>query len=97
MARPTWVTWMVWVILVTKWSPSGLRKTWVLCLSRRKDLGMDHPVPVPLECGAELVGLLRLVATLALVCLGGRRGEQFVLESLPLLTGAAQHLRHGRR
>ena len=33
--RATWVTCRVWVSRVTKWSPSGLRKTCVLCLSRR--------------------------------------------------------------
>ena len=31
-------TWRVWVRRVTKWSPSGLRKTWVLCLRRRNAL-----------------------------------------------------------
>ena len=36
--RATWVTCIVWVRRVTKWSPSGLRKTWVLCLSRRNAL-----------------------------------------------------------
>src|SRR5712692_8499834 len=38
MVRATWVTSSVWVRRIRKWSPSGARKTWVLCASRRKAL-----------------------------------------------------------
>ncbi len=38
VARPICITARVWLNRVTKWSPSGWMKTWVLCLRRRKAL-----------------------------------------------------------
>ena len=53
--RATWVTCSVCVSRVTKWSPSGFRKTWVLCLSRRNALACRMRSRIPLERGPQRV------------------------------------------
>ena len=58
---------------------------------------MDDPVPVPLECGAELVGVLVFIPTHRLGRLGRLGSEELVLQPLPFtvrlsMSGALNHL-----
>ena len=83
MARPTWVTWMVWVIRVTEVVTVGIEEHLGLVLQTAEGLGMDDPVTIPFEGGAELVWLLLHGPASGLVGLGGQLGQQVVLETLP--------------
>ena len=60
----------------------GREKDLILVLQAAERLGMDNPVPIPLEFGAEITRLLFGLPTLALFCLC-RLGCQ--LRKLPFL------------
>src|SRR5690606_16284495 len=67
-----------------------------LVLETAEGLGMDDPVTVPFEGGAELVWLLLHGPASGPVGLGGQLGQQVVLESLAFGACSTDERRHLR-
>jgi hypothetical protein len=82
------VTCIVCVSRVTKWSPSGLRKTLRLVLQAAECLRVDDPIAVALERRAKIVR--RLIPGAAPRARGARRGRaEALLFRLASLTVAS--------